>query len=279
MQIIPCHNSIELATKIATIKGFELIRPYIRYFTGKEIQITIPTILGKEVYIIQSFSTSVNDALIELLLTIDASKNSGAQTINIISPYLCYSRQDRIEPMTSYGLKTVSDLLCYHKIQRLITIDFHSPAALNLFPISITNISTQDLILPLTQNKTIVSPDNGASRRNNFDNVIQLNKQRIDGNLHFELHDDVTGRNCLIVDDIIDSGRTICQASEILIKNGAKSVEAYVTHALLSNDTCNKINNSFISKLYISNSINSHLLPNNTKIIDITKILAKNIQS
>ena len=277
MQIIPCQNNLELATKIAAIKGFELIIPTINFFSGQEIQITIPKILGKEVYIIQSFSASVNDALIELLLTINAARNSGADIINVIAPYLGYSRQDKIEAFKSHGLGMIANLLSSCTINQLITIDFHSPVALNLFSIPITNISPQDLILPLTKNKVIITPDNGASRRNNFDNVIQLNKKRIDGNLHFELNGDVAGQDCLVVDDIIDSGKTICQASEILITNGAKSVEAYVTHALFSSGTRHRINNSFISKLYISNSITTNFLPRNALVIDISNTLAKNI--
>jgi ribose-phosphate pyrophosphokinase len=277
MQIIPCQNSIELATKIASTKRFELVIPRVRYFTGKEMQVTIPTILGKEVYIIQSFSASVNDALIELLLTINAARNSGADIINVIAPYLGYSRQDKIEDFKSHGLGMIAHLLSSCTIHQLITIDFHSPGNLYLFPITVKNISTQDLILPLTKNKVIVTPDNGASRRNHFDNVIQLNKKRIDDNLYFELHGDVSDQDCLIVDDIIDSGRTICQASEILIKNGAKSVEAYVTHALFSNETCNRINNSLISKLYISNSITNNFLPDNLDIIDLTKIIIQRL--
>lgn len=277
MQIIPCQNNLELATKIAAIKGFERVIPRVKYFTGKEMHITIPTTLSKEVYIIQSFSTSVNDALIELLLTIDAAKNSGAGAINVIAPYLGYSRQDKNEDFKSHGLGMIANLLSSRSINQLITIDFHAPTALNLFDIPVKNISIEALISPFIQNKLIITPDNGAAQRNHFNQVIKLNKKRLDGDLYFELHNDVTGKNCLIVDDIIDSGHTICLAADILIKNGAKSVEAYVTHALFSNETCNRINDSFISKLYISNSITNNFLPNNTEIIDLAKIIVKNL--
>lgn len=279
MQIIPCHNSIELATKIAISKGFELVIPKIYFFTAKEMQITIPKILAKEVYIIQSFSASVNDALIELLLTVHAARNSGADIINVITPYLCYSRQDKVNNNASCGVQIIANLLGSSKINKIITIDFHSPSTLSLFPIPIINITIEEIVQPLIHNKLIISPDNGASRRNNFDQVIKLNKKRTNNGLSFKLHGDVTNNDCLIVDDIIDSGQTICLAAEILHKHGAKSITAFATHALLSSDTCSKINNSCINKLYISNSIQNNLLPKNTTIIDVTKIIAQKIIS
>ncbi len=274
MQIISCKSSIALATKIAEIKNFELIKTKTQSFTGGEIKIELPKTLSEEIYIVQSFAKSVNDELIELLLTVDAARASGANKINIISPYLPYSRQDAPKPMTSCGFQAISNLLNACNINRLITLDFHSSKALNLFSFPVSNISIEEIILPLTQDKLIICPDNGATERNKFDQATRLNKKRRGDDLSFELLDNVKDKDCLIVDDIIDSGKTICLAAQILKDNGAKSIHAYITHGLLSESTCTRLNESSIQKIYVSNSIENTLLAHNTITLDITKIIA-----
>lgn len=276
MQIISCKNSMALATKIAETKNFELIKTKTQSFTGGELKIEMPKTLAKEIYIIQSFNQSVNDGLIELFLTINAARSSGASKINIIAPYLPYSRQDKNQSMSSCGFKTIADLLNSCNINRLITLDFHAPYALNLLTSHVTNISIEKLILPLAQNRTIICPDNGSAKRNRFDRAIILHKKRINNNVTFELNDDIKGLDCFIIDDIIDSGKTICLAAQILKNNGARSIHAYATHGLLPKTTYKKLNESFIEKLYISNSIETDLLSNNINILDIAKIIVNN---
>lgn len=276
MQIISCQSSIELATKIAAIKNYELIIAMTQSFTGGEMKIHLPKALDKEIYIVQSFNKSVNNQLMELILTIDAARASGAHNINIVAPYFPYSRQDSKESLTSHGLKIIANLLNNCNINRLITMDFHAPKALSLFAFTVTNISIDEIIMPFAQDRLIICPDKGATKRNKFNQIIRLGKKREGDDLFFELSDDIKGKDCLIIDDIIDSGRTICLAAKTLAQNGAKSIQAYATHALFLKDTQEMLNASLIEKLYISNSVENTLLPNNTITLDITKIITDN---
>lgn len=275
MIIISCTSSIDLSTKISKLANAELLTPKVKNFSASEMLIEIPkSCKDREVYIVQSLSFSANNQVMELLLTINAARRSGARKIHLILPYLSYSRQDKeSSDYSSVGMEVISTILNTSGISSLITIDIHNKNSIRLFNIEIKNINTSHLVAS-QPNKLIVMPDNGSKKRSNLEqNFISLEKMRHNDNISFKISHDISGMDCLIIDDIIDSGKTLCIAADFLIAQGAKSVDAYVTHALFSEKTVSMIDESVISNLTISNSIKQKIIPKNTKIIDISNLI------
>lgn len=274
-QIIFCSYAKHIES-LASATQAKILETSLRYFTGMEFLVTLPCSCEHDIYIAQSFGLNgMHDGIIELLLTIDAARNAGARTIHIILPYIPYSRQDRmLEPYSSFGLQAIANLLNNSEVDSLTTFDMHSPESIFLFKMPIVNISGIEIVKAhgLDVDKLIVAPDHGGLKRHNT--TTHFTKKRDGTNLTLELHGDVAGQRCLIVDDIIDTGRTICMAAETLMQNGAKSVEVFATHAFFSEATCKLIDTSTISRITVSNSIAHDIAPKVIEIIDIANIIA-----
>lgn len=177
----------------------------------------------------------------EFFSVIDAAIRAGAKDITLIIPYFAYARQDKMEaPYSSVGFEVLAKVINVFKIDRLVTIDLHSPQSLSLFDCEVVNVGL-DLIfsgLPhqsfrfSRNNGVVITPDIGSYNRNKHLNPICLNKKRMGDSIVFSLSQSIKGKSCFLVDDIIDSGKTISCAIDFLYQNGASEVKAYVTHIL-----------------------------------------------
>ena len=283
MKILSGTSNLSLSRSIARQLKLKLVNTNIKSFADGEIYVEInENIRGNSVFVIQSTSTPANDNLMELLLCIDALRRSSAKNITAVIPYFGYARQDRkVVPRTSISAKLVSNLITNAGASRIVTVDLHSGQIQGFFDIPVDNLFTTPLfaryIKKNLKNKNLicVSPDVGGVQRTrglatkiNVDLAI-IDKRRLQPGKSqvMRIIGNVQNKECIIVDDIIDSGGTIVNAVDALIREGAKSVYVFVTHAVLSGEAINKIKKSKINKLIITDSID-----NTKKIKNVSKI-------
>ena len=237
-----------------------------------------------------------NDHLMELLITIDALKRASAQTVTAVIPYFGYARQDRkVGPRTPISAKLVADILTTAGIDRLLTLDLHAGQIQGFFDIPVDNLYAAPVITKDIkknyQNKDIViiSPDvggvvraRGIAKRIDGDLAI-VDKRRDKANVSevMNIIGDINGRDCIIVDDIVDTAGTLCNAAEALINSGAKSVSAYITHGVLSGPAVERIKNSKLDELVITDSIAPTKLildASNIRILKLAPLIAEAIR-
>ena len=283
MKILSGTSNLSLSNSIARQLKLKLVNTNIKSFADGEVYVEInENIRGNSVFVIQSTSTPANDNLMELLLCIDALRRSSAKNITAVIPYFGYARQDRkVVPRTSISAKLVSNLITNAGASRIVTVDLHSGQIQGFFDIPVDNLFTTPLftryIKKNLKNKNLicVSPDVGGVQRTrglatkiNVDLAI-IDKRRLQPGKSqvMRIIGNVQNKECIIVDDIIDSGGTIVNAVDALIREGAKSVYVFVTHAVLSGEAINKIKKSKINKLIITDSID-----NTKKIKNVSKI-------
>ena len=283
MKILSGTSNLSLSRSIAKQLKLKLVNTNIKSFADGEVYVEInENIRGNSVFVIQSTSTPANDNLMELLLCIDALRRSSAKNITAVIPYFGYARQDRkVVPRTSIYAKLVSNLITNAGASRIVTVDLHSGQIQGFFDIPVDNLFTTPLfakyIKKNLKNKNLicVSPDVGGVQRTrglatkiNVDLAIIDKRRSQPGKSQvMRIIGNVQNKECIIVDDIIDSGGTIVNAVDALIKEGAKSVYVFVTHAVLSGESINKIKKSKINKLIITDSID-----NTKKIKNVSKI-------
>ncbi len=284
MKILACNSNKELAEAISTYIGVKLADASIRKFADDEIFVEInENIRGEDVFIIQSTSHPANDHLMELLIAIDTAKRGSANRITAVMPYYGYARQDRkTGPRTPITAKLVANLITSAGADRVLTMDLHAGQIQGFFDIPLDNIFSAPPIIKDMRDKfannndlVISSPDVGGVQRTrglatkiNVDLAI-IDKRRLQPGKSqvMRIIGNVQNKECIIVDDIIDSGGTIVNAVDALIREGAKSVYVFVTHAVLSGEAINKIKKSRINKLIITDSID-----NTKKIKNVSKI-------
>ena len=283
MKILSGTSNLSLSRNIARQLKLKLVNTNIKSFADGEVYVEInENIRGNSVFVIQSTSTPANDNLMELLLCIDALRRSSAKNITAVIPYFGYARQDRkVVPRTSISAKLVSNLITNAGASRIVTVDLHAGQIQGFFDIPVDNLFTTPLfaryIKKNLKNKNLicVSPDVGGVQRTrglatkiNVDLAI-IDKRRLQPGKSqvMRIIGNVQNKECIIVDDIIDSGGTIVNAVDALIREGAKSVYVFVTHAVLSGEAINKIKKSKINKLIITDSID-----NTKKIKNVSKI-------
>lgn len=286
MQIISGSSNQELAKQIASDSGYELLRTKIENFESGELKVQILDKVGPEVAIIQSTNAPTNNRLMELLLLIDAAKCAGAKNIIAVIPYFGYSRQDK----ASYEHGPVSLNLIFKMIEsagatKIVTLDFHSSLGARGCNIPIENLTTEDIFLPELKNMedvVVASPDaGGVERVKKYSSLLGcdfavIEKIRGQNNLPTakKIIGNVKGKNVIIIDDIVDSGNTLCVAAELLSRQGAKNIQAIITHAVLSAGALQKIMDSAIETIYISDSIRQNNLPAKFKTIKLHKLLS-----
>lgn len=296
VKLFALHSNPELAKEIADYIGIELSDCVISNFADGEIGLNIPeTVRGHHVFILQSTSNPVNEHYMELLIMIDALKRASAKTINVIMPYYGYCRQDRKalsrQPISA---KLMADLLTVAGATRVIAMDLHAAQIQGFYNIPIDNFEANTVLVSyFKKNKVedvvVVSPDHGGTTRArkfaiNFNAPIAIiDKRRPRPNVAevMNIIGEVEGKNCIIVDDIIDTAGTVIAASTALKKAGAKQIYVVCTHGVLSGDACDRIYNSDIDKLIITNSIKLADSKKNDKItqLSIAKILAQGIMN
>ena len=268
-KIFACRQSRVLAQKIADSYGLELGNVKISEFSDGEFQpALVESVRGRRIFIIGSTFPS-SDNLMEMLLILDAAKRASARHITAVIPYFGWARQDRKDkPRVPIGAKLVAKLLETAGATRIMTMDLHADQIQGFFEKPVDHLFASTIFLPYVkslnlENLTIASPDMGGSKRayaySKFleSDVVVCYKQRKKANVidTMELIGDVTGRNVILVDDMIDTGGTLAKAADVMMEKGALSVRAICTHPILSGDAYEKIENSKLLELIVTDSI------------------------
>jgi len=288
MKIITGNSNKNLSLKISKYLKNRLVRSSIKKFSDGEIYIEInENIRGNSIFVIQSVSSPANDNLMELLLCIDALKRSSAKNITAVIPYFGYARQDRkVVPRTSISAKLVSNLITKAGADRVVTIDLHAGQIQGFFDIPVDNLFATPIfarhVRKKIKNKNLicVAPDVGGTERARalgkflHAGLAIIDKRRpVPGKSEvMNVIGSVKGKTCIIVDDIIDSGGTIVNAANALIDRGAKEVHVYVTHGVLSGQAVQRIKNSKIKRLVITDTIDNDGKVKGAKNIEILSI-------
>ena len=288
MKIITGNSNKNLSLRISKYLKNRLVHSTIKKFSDGEIYVEInENIRGNSIFVIQSVSSPANDNLMELLIIIDALKRSSAKNITAVIPYFGYARQDRkVVPRTSISAKLVSNLITKAGADRVVTIDLHAGQIQGFFDIPVDNLFATPIfarhIKRKIKNKNLicVAPDVGGTERaralGKFLNaglaIIDKRRPAPGKSEVMNVVGYVKGKTCIIVDDIIDSGGTIVNASNALIERGAKEVHVYVTHGVLSGKAVEKIKNSKIKRLIITDTINNSDRVKGAKNIEILTI-------
>ncbi|BET33756.1 ribose-phosphate diphosphokinase [Wolbachia pipientis] len=295
MKVIIGSTSKQLGDSIASGLNAQLFPNQVSRFADGEVNVEVANDLrNQEVYIVQSLSSPVNDNLMELLLTIDAAKRSGAKRITAIIPYYGYSRQDRViknnNMQSALSAKLTANLIQTAGANSVAAIDLHSSQIEGFFDIPVTNLSCFEVFVNsiYKENLAIVAPDVGAIGRARAFAKILEEKHKLDNNIIIvdkyrekagtsqvmNVIGEVANKNCVIVDDIVDSGGTLCNAALALKDRGAKSVVSCITHGVLSGNAVEKISSSSLDKLVITDTV-FHKFEKNDKIevVSIANIL------
>ena len=297
MKLLSGTGNLELSKKIAQNLKLKLVNSNIKRFADGEIYVEInENIRGNSIFVIQSISTPANDNLMELLICIDALRRSSAKNITAVIPYFGYARQDRkVVPRTAISAKLVSNLITNAGAHRIVTVDLHSGQIQGFFDIPVDNLFSTPIfskhIKKYISNKNIicVAPDVGGVERAralgqklNVGLAIVDKRRPAPGKSQvMNIIGNVKGKNCLLVDDIIDSGGTIVNGAKALKEKGAKDVYVYVTHGVLSGNAVEQINNSKIKKLILTDTIvNSNKIKKSSKIVvlSISNLMAEAIK-
>jgi ribose-phosphate pyrophosphokinase len=281
MKIIAGNANPVLAQEIADYSFAPLLPTKISTFADGEISVEfLDNIRGEDVFIIQSTSTPVNDSLMELLIMIDAAKRSSAKRITAVVPYFGYARQDRKSASrTPITAKLVANLLTTSGADRVLTMDLHAGQIQGFFDIPVDDLTSRLVFAKDIKRNVIiedgtvfVSPDaGGVVRARKFADMFHadiaiVDKMRPEAGKSevMNLIGDVKGKHAILVDDIIDSGGTLCNAAKAIMDAGALSVRAYITHGVLSDEACTKVEKSVLTELVVADTIKDHC-PKNCK--------------
>jgi len=262
-------NSEYLATEICKVLKCDLGKVKTERFTDGEFAVNYQeSIRGKHVFLVQSTQPSA-DNLLELLLMIDAAKRASAAKIIAVIPYFGWARQDRKDkPRVSIGAKLIADMLSTAGIHRLITMDLHADQIQGFFNVPVDHLYASSIFVPYIQslkldNIVIASPDVGGSKRANtyakYLNVPMVigHKTRVKANEidNMTLIGEVEGKNVIILDDMVDTAGTITKATDMMLNQGAISVRAIASHAVMSGPACERVSNSGLTEMVFTDSI------------------------
>ena len=297
MKILACNSNINLAESISKTLNTRLVKAEVKRFSDMEVFVEVQeNVRGEDMFVVQSTSYPANDNLMELLVALDALRRASARRITAVIPYYGYARQDRKSgPRTPISAKLVANLITKAGADRILTMDLHAGQIQGFFdiptdnlfiaPVFVKDIKENYPQIPLT----VVSPDiggvvraRGYARRINANlAIIDKRREKPGSSEVMNIIGDVSNHHCIIVDDIIDSGGTICNAAQALIDVGAISVDAYVTHGVLSGSAVSNISNSPLSSLVTTNSIKATEAVNmssNIRQISIAPIIGEAIR-
>lgn len=271
MMVFTGNANRALAEEVVSHLDIELGRATVDRFSDGEVMIELlDNVRGKDVFILQSTCMPTNDHLMEVMVMVDALRRSSAARITAAIPYFGYARQDRRPRSARVAItaKVIANMLTTVGVNRLLTMDLHSDQIQGFFDIPVDNIyATPILLQDLTQQKhddlVVVSPDVGgvvraraAAKHLNVDLAI-IDKRRPKPNVAkvMNIIGDVSGRTCVLMDDMVDTANTLCEAAIALKQQGAKKVVAYCTHPVLSGEAVSRITNSELDELVVTNTI------------------------
>ena len=272
MKLMAGNSNLPLARDIAAYLDLELTDASVRRFADEEVFVEIhENVRGEDVFVIQSTSFPANDNLMELLIGIDALRRASAKRITAVLPYFGYARQDRKPgPRTPISAKLVANLITTAGADRVLAVDLHAGQIQGFFDIPTDNLYGAPVmaadILERTggENLMVVSPDVGGvvraralSKRINDAplSIVDKRRDKPGSSEVMNIIGEVKGWDCILIDDIIDSGGTLCNAAAALMEAGAKSVTAYLTHGVLSGKAVERVSNSALKELVITDSI------------------------
>ncbi|MCH2549112.1 MAG: ribose-phosphate pyrophosphokinase [Alphaproteobacteria bacterium] len=297
MKVLACNSNRPLAEAISQYLGVDLTKASIRRFSDMEVFVEIlENVRGEDVFVIQSTSYPANDNLMELLVTLDALRRGSARRVTAVIPYFGYARQDRkTGPRTPISAKLVANLITNAGADRVLTFDLHAGQIQGFFDIPVDNLFAGPLFsedISINYNGSelvVVSPDVGGvvraralAKRLDADLAI-IDKRREQAGVSEVMHiiGDVKNRYCIMVDDICDSAGTLCNAAEALMHDGAKSVDAYVTHGVLSGGAVSRVMKAPLEKLVMTDSIQateSVRLTKNIRQLTVAPLLGEAIK-
>ena len=271
MKIVACNANRPLAEAVACTLNLPLTKASIRRFADMEVFVEIQeNVRGEDVFVMQPTSFPANDNLMELLITLDALRRSSARRVTAVIPYFGYARQDRKTASRSpISAKLVANLIVQAGANRVLTMDLHAAQIQGFFDIPVDNLYAEPLYTRDIQERykgrdiMIVSPDVGgvvraraiATRLNCDLAIIDKRRERAGHSEVMNVIGDVSGRDCILIDDMVDSGGTHCNAANALIKHGARTASAYVTHGVLSGGAVARIAAAPIEMMTITDSI------------------------
>jgi ribose-phosphate pyrophosphokinase len=286
-------TGFKLGEQIAAHLGFPVYQIHREKFSDGELFVRFDeSVRGQTLFIIGKIHMPYEN-LFELMITVDAARRSSAKEVVLVIPYLPHSRQERRDGQrTSISSRIIADMIQLMGADRIITLDLHTNAIEGFYKIPLDPLSSLKLFVEAikseyTHNICLCSPDFGGIKRlKQYKKMIDadmvvINKERLKPNqvAHMEIIGDVKGKNVIIIDDLVDTAGTLCKAADLLIQEGAASVQAYCTHGVLSGDALENIHNSKIKHVCISNSVIDELNDPKIKIVSCSKLLAKAIEN
>ena len=297
MKLLAGNSNRPLAEAIAASLNIPLTKATVRRFSDNEIFVEIhENVRGEDVFVIQSTSSPANDNMMELLVCLDALKRSSARRVTAVLPYFGYARQDRKSaPRTPISAKLVANLIATAGANRVLTLDLHAGQIQGFFDIPVDNLyAAGEMIGDIEHNfpngnLVVVSPDVGgvvraravAERVTAGLAIVDKRREKAGVSEVMNIIGDVDGRDCLMVDDIVDSAGTLCNAAAALKAAGAKEVHAYVTHAVLSGGAVARVSASDLESLVVTDTIamtEAMQTSDNIKTISIAKLMAEAIR-
>lgn len=271
MKLITCNSNIPLAEAMAKHLGVELTKATVKRFADMEVFVEVhDNVRGEDVFVIQSTSYPANDNIMELLVMLDALKRASAKRVTAVIPYFGYARQDRkVGPRTPISAKLVANLITSAGADRVLTADLHAGQIQGFFDIPLDNLYAAPVIAKDIKGRfkdevlTVVSPDVGGvvraralAKRINADlAIVDKRREKAGHSEVMNIIGDVEGKHCILVDDIVDSAGTLCNAADALKKAGATAVDAYVTHGVLSGKALERVAASSINSMVVTDTI------------------------
>ncbi|WP_298357612.1 ribose-phosphate pyrophosphokinase [Rhodoblastus sp.] len=296
MKILAGNSNRPLTEAIAAYLGLPLTKCQVRRFADMEIFVEIlENVRGQDTFVVQSTSAPTNDHLMEALIMIDALRRASARRITAVIPYFGYARQDRKPgPRTPISAKLVANLITRAGADRVLTVDLHAGQIQGFFDIPTDNLYGAPVLVRDIQehlklsNVMVVSPDVGgvvraralAKRINAPLAIVDKRRERPGESEVMNIIGEVRGRNCILVDDIVDSGGTLCNAADALLQAGAADVRAYITHGVLSGGAVARVAASRLKELVITDSIQpteAIRVAKNIRVITIAPLIGEAI--
>ena len=296
MKLLAGNSNRPLAEAIAKYLGDPLTKCQVRRFADMEVFVEIQeNVRGRDTFIIQSTSFPTNDNLMEMLIMSDALRRASAQRITAVIPYFGYARQDRKPgPRTPISAKLVANLITRAGVDRVLTVDLHAGQIQGFFDIPTDNLfSAPSMVRDIKEradlkNVMVVSPDVGgvvraralAKRIDAPLAIVDKRRERAGESEVMNIIGDVSGKSCILVDDIVDSGGTLCNAADALLAMGAKDVSAYITHGVLSGGAVARIASSHLRELVLTDTIaptEAVRIAKNIRVVSIAPLIGEAI--